>query len=94
MSARSPSPTAGFKRSASPNARARSPLLFNEAALDQPPLYQAAMAKLYDASWKFDRGKNGEFLKVIQSLRFDIYCHWRLFIAICNCWELYSPNKN
>lgn len=26
--------------------------------------YRQAMDKVYEASWKFDRGKNGEFLKV------------------------------
>ena len=26
---------------------------------------QTALAKLYEASWKFDRGKNGDLLKVL-----------------------------
>ena len=28
------------------------------------PVCQSALAKLYDASWKFDRGKNGDLLRV------------------------------
>jgi hypothetical protein len=28
-------------------------------------IYQSAMSKLYEAAWKFDRGKNGDLLKVL-----------------------------
>lgn len=31
---------------------------------DESPHYQSAMSKIYEASWKFDRGKNGDLLKV------------------------------
>jgi len=30
-------------------------------------VYQAAIAKLYDSSWKFDRGKNGDLLKTLEN---------------------------
>lgn len=30
----------------------------------EDPAYQSAMEKLYEASWKFDRGKNEDLLKV------------------------------
>ena len=29
--------------------------------------YQSAMSKIYDASWKFDRGKDGDFLKTLDN---------------------------
>jgi len=48
--------------STSPN-RVRT--LISEGAIDEEnPAYQSAMSKIYEASWKFDRGKNGELLKV------------------------------
>jgi hypothetical protein len=58
------SPLRARTGSPDPNSRARSPLLFNESAADRSPLYQEAMAKVYEAAWKFDRGKDGDFLKV------------------------------
>lgn len=44
--------------------QAKSPTLYNETSTDENSIYQIAMKKVYEASWKFDRGKNGEFLKV------------------------------
>ena len=50
----------------SPNGRAKSPLLFNETSstAENDSLYQQALKKVYEASWRFDRGKDGELLKV------------------------------
>jgi len=31
-------------------------------------MYQGALSKLYDSSWKFDRGKNGDLLKVVYEI--------------------------
>ena len=37
---------------------------------ENDPVCQAALAKLYEASWKFDRGKNGDLLKVTVMILF------------------------
>jgi hypothetical protein len=58
------------KTTGSFNARAKSPLLYNETSTDEGSLYQIAMKKVYEASWRFDRGKNGDFLKVYLPLLF------------------------
>jgi hypothetical protein len=53
---------AGFyneRQSSSPIISKRHPAVDESSAE-----YQAAMNKLYDAAWKFDRGKNGDLLKV------------------------------
>ena len=50
--------------SSSLHERAKSPLLYNETSTDES-LYQVAMKKVYEAAWRFDRGKNGDFLKVL-----------------------------
>ena len=69
----SPTPSLTFQ---SNSMQARSPTLYNETSTDENSIYQIAMKKVYEASWKFDRGKNGEFLKVLNfliSLLFKIY---------------------
>ncbi len=39
----------------------------------EDPVYKSAMDKIYNASWKFDRGKSSEMLKVKLLCSFD----WR-----------------
>lgn len=34
---------------------------------EESPNYRSAMEKLYEASWKFDRGKNGDLLKTLDN---------------------------
>ena len=103
---RSPSPNGsspyggggGGRQMASPDTRSRSPLLFNETAKDESPLYQAAMAKVYEASWKFDRGKNGDFLKVgvanfkmiaVFLIRYYFFVYINRIWTIRNCPKIY-----
>jgi len=45
-------------------SRSRSPIAMNKAVDESSDTYRHAMDKVYEASWKFDRGKNGDFLKV------------------------------
>jgi hypothetical protein len=45
-------------------SRSRSPIARNKAVDESSDIYRQAMDKVYEASWKFDRGKNGDFLKV------------------------------
>ena len=45
-------------------SRSRSPIAKNKAVDESSETYRQAMDKVYEASWKFDRGKNGDFLKV------------------------------
>lgn len=45
-------------------SRSRSPIARNKAVDEASDIYRQAMDKVYEASWKFDRGKNGDFLKV------------------------------
>lgn len=45
-------------------SRSRSPIERNKAVDEASDIYRQAMDKVYEASWKFDRGKNGDFLKV------------------------------
>lgn len=47
-------------------SRSRSPIARNKAVDEASDTYRQAMDKVYEASWKFDRGKNGDFLKVGQ----------------------------
>lgn len=55
MNIEHPSPYSDFFRAKSPILRQMN---------DESPVYDNAMSKLYEAAWKFDRGKNGDFLKV------------------------------
>lgn len=52
------------RSSNSPVSRARSPVTLNKNVNEKSEIYRQAMDKLFEASWKFDRGKNGDFLKV------------------------------
>lgn len=40
---------------------------------ENDPVCQAALMKLYEASWKFDRGKNGDLLKVTYYIYFNLF---------------------
>jgi hypothetical protein len=56
-----PEPTA-------PTSPARLHQLAQQGLLnEESPSYKLAMEKLYEASWKFDRGKNGDLLKTLDN---------------------------
>ncbi len=57
----------------SPTSPARLQQLSQQGLLNEDsPHYKAAMEKLFEASWKFDRGKNGDLLKTLDNR--ELHC--------------------
>lgn len=61
-----------FSISSPANSPGRPQRLIEQGILNEnDPAYKSAMQKIYEASWKFDRGKNEDLLKVTNIKAFE-----------------------